>query len=392
MLTSIGLVVLGLVLLLVGGEMLLRGAVGLSTLLKLTPAVIGLTVVAAGTSVPELAVSGIAAYQGKTDIAVANVVGSNIFNIAVILGICALIRPMPISGNRIKLEYPVLVMVTLLCLVIAQDGEINWLDAIFCLAVYVGFTAYLVALVRQQVTASENKDLKAEVKNLTPEGEQPRAWLCIGLVGTGVLLLAGGAHATVVGASALARLLGLSDRVIGLTIVSAGTGLPEVVASLVSSIRGRSDVAIANVIGSNPVQYSGDSRSERHCCAVAGPTRPDRIGLLVDAWHHPAAVSGYVLRNAGEPLGRRIAADDLLRLHRIAVDAAVAPGPPEAEWAASKWISHEHRKGTASTSLRLVLASIQAESVSNAGLDARVGARDSCPFPDVRQHLDGHDL
>lgn len=114
MFTSIGLVVLGLVLLVVGGEALLRGAVGLSTLLKLTPAVIGLTVVAAGTSVPELAVSGIAAYQGNADIAVANVVGSNIFNIAVILGICALIRPMPISGNTIKLEYPVLVMVTLL--------------------------------------------------------------------------------------------------------------------------------------------------------------------------------------------------------------------------------------------------------------------------------------
>jgi cation:H+ antiporter len=251
MLTSLGLVFLGIVLLVVGGETLLRGAVGLSTLLRLTPAVIGLTVVAAGTSVPELAVSGIAAYQGKADIAVANVVGSNIFNIAVILGICALIRPMPITGNTIKLEYPVLALVTLLCLAIAQDGEINRLDASLCIAMYVGFTAYLVGLVREQVTAVESKELKAEVKELTPEGERPRAWVCSGLVGVGVLLLAGGAHATVVGASELARLLGLSDRVIGLTIVSAGTGLPEVVASLVSSIRGRSDVAIGNVIGSN---------------------------------------------------------------------------------------------------------------------------------------------
>src|SRR5688500_4464012 len=132
MLVSIGLLVLGLVLLVLGGEILLRGAVGLATLLRLTPAVIGLTVVAAGTSVPELAVSAIAAFQGKPDIAVANVVGSNIFNITVIIGLCALIRPVAIVGNTIKLEYPVLALVTLLALVIAQDGELNRLDAALC--------------------------------------------------------------------------------------------------------------------------------------------------------------------------------------------------------------------------------------------------------------------
>ncbi|MCI0700098.1 MAG: calcium/sodium antiporter [Planctomycetia bacterium] len=250
MLTSIGLIILGIVLLVVGGETLLRGAVGLAALLKLTPAVIGLTVVAAGTSVPELAVSGSAAYQGKTDIAVANVVGSNIFNIAVIIGLCALIRPIAITGNTIKLEYPVLALVSLLCLVIAQDGEINRLDAALCLAVYVAFTAYLVSLVRKQVTEAEAKELKAEVDELKVE-ERPRAWVSVLLVAVGVILLAGGAHSTVSGAAELARLLGWSERVIGLTIVSAGTGLPEVVASVVSSIRGRSDIAIGNVIGSN---------------------------------------------------------------------------------------------------------------------------------------------
>jgi len=248
---SIGLVVLGLALLVVGGELLLRGAVGLATILRLTPAVIGLTVVAAGTSVPELAVSGIAAYQGTPDIAVANVVGSNIFNIAVILGICALIRPLAITGNTIRLEYPVLALVTLLCLVIAQDGEINRLDAALCLAVYVGFMAYLVGLVRQQVTAAEAQELKAEVKELIPAENRPRAWVCLTLLAGGVGLLAAGAQATVTGAVELARLIGWSERVIGLTIVSAGTGLPEVVASLVSSVRGRSDIAIGNVIGSN---------------------------------------------------------------------------------------------------------------------------------------------
>jgi cation:H+ antiporter len=245
------MIVLGAVLLAVGGEALLRGAVGLATLLRLTPAVIGLTVVAAGTSVPELAVSGIAAYQGQNDIAIANVVGSSIFNATIIIGMCALIRPIAIMGNTIKLEYPVLVLVTLLCLVISQDGQINRLDALLCLAVYVGFTAYVVSLVRQEVTATEVAEFKAEVRELTPAENRPKTWVCATLVSAGVVLLAVGAHATVTGAVGVARLLGLSERVIGLTIVSAGTGLPEVVASLVSSIRGRSDIAIGNVIGSN---------------------------------------------------------------------------------------------------------------------------------------------
>jgi cation:H+ antiporter len=250
-LVSLGLIVLGLALLVAGGEALLRGAVGLATLLRLTPAVIGLTVVAAGTSVPELAVSGIAAYQGKADIAVANVVGSNIFNITFIIGLCALIRPLAITGNTIKLEYPVLALVTLLCLVIAQDGAIHRLDAVLFLVAYAAFTAYLVSLVREQVTAAEARELKAEVAELTPAPARPRAWVCLALVAAGVTLLGGGAHATVTGAAGVARLLGWSERVIGLTIVSAGTGLPEVVASLVSTVRGRSDVAIGNVIGSN---------------------------------------------------------------------------------------------------------------------------------------------
>jgi cation:H+ antiporter len=253
MLISIFLVIIGLVLLVVGGEVLLRGAVGLAVLLRLTPAIIGLTVVAAGTSVPELAVSGVAAWQNKSEIAVANVIGSNIFNIAVIIGLCALIRPIRIDGNTVKLEYPVLVIVTLLCLVIAQDGEVNRLDATLCLVIYFCFTAYMVSLVRQQLTASQEKHLELEVKELASEPikQSPRWLSCLALVALGVILLSGGAQLTVMGASDLAALLGMSQRLIGLTIVSMGTGLPEVVSSLVSTYRGRSDMAIGNVIGSN---------------------------------------------------------------------------------------------------------------------------------------------
>ncbi|TXH02518.1 MAG: calcium/sodium antiporter [Candidatus Moraniibacteriota bacterium] len=248
---AIGLVILGLVLLVVGGEALLRGAVGMATLLKLTPAIIGLTVVAAGTSIPEMAVSVLAAMDNKADISVGNVVGSNIFNIAFIIGLCAIFMPIPILGNTIKLEYPVLAIVTLLCLALAQDGEINRLDAILMMVMYIAFTAYLVSLVRQQVSASEAAALTEEVKDISANEKKP-AWSSSGLlVLVGVLLLAGGAQSTVSGAVELARLMGWSERIIGLTIVSIGTSLPEVVASAVSLYRGRADVSVGNVIGSN---------------------------------------------------------------------------------------------------------------------------------------------
>lgn len=251
MLLAIAWIVVGLLLLVAGGEALLRGAVGLATLLRMTPAVIGLTVVAAGTSVPELAVSVLAAGLGSTDIAVGNVVGSNIFNLAFILGVGALVRPLAIGGNTIRLEYPVLVLVTLMCLAVCEDGRISRLDAVLFLSVYAGFTAYLVSLVRQQMSETEVQEFRAEVQELARSDPGPRAWLSGLLVVAGIGLLAAGAHSTVTGAVELARLLGLSERVIGLTIVAGGTGLPEVVTSLVSSIRGRDDVAIGNVIGSN---------------------------------------------------------------------------------------------------------------------------------------------
>jgi cation:H+ antiporter len=251
LLIPIGLIVLGLALLVYGGDVLLRGAVGMAVLLSLTPAVIGLTVVAAGTSIPELAVSGIAAAQGRPTIAAANVIGSNIFNASVIIGLAALVRPMRIEGNTIKLEYPVLALVSLMCLVIMQDQQINWLDAIFCLAVYIGFTAYMVSLVRLQVTESESQEISEEVQELTAREGSPKAWRSILLVLAGCALLGLGAQATITGAVRLAEQFGWSDRTIGLTIVSAGTGLPEVFASLVASFRGRSDVAVGNVIGSN---------------------------------------------------------------------------------------------------------------------------------------------
>ncbi|MBM4069081.1 MAG: calcium/sodium antiporter [Planctomycetes bacterium] len=247
----LALIALGIVLLVFGGELLLCGAVGLATLLRLTPAVIGLTVVAAGTSVPELAVSASAALRGSSDISVGNVVGSNIFNIAFILGLSALVRPLIITGNTIKLEYPVLALVTLMCVAVCQDGLINRVDASLLVAVYIGFTVYLVALVRQEMTAAEAKEYAGEVKDLSLGQRTPHARVSLFYIAAGVALLAAGSQATVLGAVEVARIAGVSERVIALTIVSAGTGLPEAVTALVSSYRGRDEVAIGNVIGSN---------------------------------------------------------------------------------------------------------------------------------------------
>ena len=255
MFVSLCLVVVGLLLLVAGGEVMLRGAVGLATLARVTPAVIGLTVVAAGTSVPELAVSVTAAFQGSVDIAVGNVVGSNLFNLLFILGLAALVRPLAITGDTIRLEYPVLLLVTLMFLAVADDGSISRLDSTLFLATYVGFITYLVTLVRGRMNQTVRAELKAEVAELEPLIDNapppPKPWVCFAFLAAGVALLGVGANLTVTGAVDLGRMLGLSERVIGLTIVAGGTGLPEVVTSLVSSIRGRDDVAIGNVIGSN---------------------------------------------------------------------------------------------------------------------------------------------
>ncbi len=250
MLVDLLLVVGGLALLVFGGEALVRGAGGIALLLRVTPAVVGLTVVAAGTSMPELVVSVRAAVAGSPGLAMGNIVGSNIFNIAAILGIVALVRPLRIGGNTVRLEWPVMFLAAVQLHLLARDGLLDRLEGAFLALAIVAFTAYSVWIARRAGTAEQSEFAESA---RTPGGAPGRAaWLRnVGAVVVGVAALAVGASLLVRGSVSLARTWGVSETVIGLTIVAAGTSTPELVTSLVAAFRGRDDVAVANVVGSN---------------------------------------------------------------------------------------------------------------------------------------------
>jgi cation:H+ antiporter len=242
------LFIAGLVLLVVGAEWLVRGAARLAAALGVSPLVIGLTIVAFGTSAPELAVSIRAALTGEADIAFGNVVGSNIFNILVILGLSAAITPLVVAQQLVRLDVPLMIGVTVVAVIFAQDTRISRLEGA---ALFTGLIAYTTFLFIQ--SRRENQAILEEYE--AEFGERPRG---IGqlvlntlLVGIGLGMLTIGSGWLVEGATALARALGVSELIIGLTIVSGGTSLPEVATSVVAAIKGERDIAVGNVVGSN---------------------------------------------------------------------------------------------------------------------------------------------
>ncbi len=248
-LTVLGLFVLGLVLLVAGAELLVRGASRLAARLGISPLVIGLTVVAFGTSTPELAVSVQAGLAGQADIAVGNIVGSNIFNVLFILGLAALIVPLVVAQQLVRIEVPLMIGVSVLFLVMALDGRISGFDGMLLFA---GIVAYTVFTVRQ--SRKESAAVQAEYAREYGDGqsaERGRLPLQIALIVAGLVLLVLGAHWLVGGAVAIARHFGVSELIIGLTIVAAGTSLPEVATSIVAALRGERDIAVGNVVGSN---------------------------------------------------------------------------------------------------------------------------------------------
>lgn len=248
MLTSLALFSLGLVLLVAGAEALVRGASRVARVLGISPLVIGLTVVAFGTSAPEMAVSVGSALRGEPDIAVGNVVGSNILNVLVILGLAALIAPLTVARKLVRMDVPLMIGVSVLTLLLALDGHLGRLDGALLFAGIIAYTVHAIVQGRREGAAVQDEFAAAL-------GEEARGATGVArhlvLVAGGLVLLVIGANWLVDGAVVIARLLGVSELVIGLTIVAAGTSLPEVATSVMAALRRERDIAIGNVVGSN---------------------------------------------------------------------------------------------------------------------------------------------
>ena len=248
------LFIVGLAALVAGASLLVRGASALALSFGVSPLVVGLTIVAFGTSSPEVAVSVGAALEGQTDIAVGNVVGSNIFNVLFILGASALIVPLVVHVQLIRQEVPIMIGASLLLIALGFDGRLTRLDAALLFGLLVVYTVFLIVQSRRQTQEA--------VAELTAELPRSAAWdrhwaVQVALVVAGLVLLVLGSDWLVTAAVTFAKALGVSDLVIGLTIVAAGTSLPEVAASVTAAIRGQRDIAVGNVIGSNTFNILG---------------------------------------------------------------------------------------------------------------------------------------
>ncbi len=242
---TVVLFVAGLGLLVLGAEWLVRGASRLAAALGISPLVIGLTVVAFGTSAPEVAVSVKSAWAGQPDLALGNVVGSNIFNVLLILGASAVVTPLLVSSQLIRLDVPVMIGLSVLTLLLAGDGSIGRLDGAILFAGAVAYTAFQIRQSRRESAAIRDEYAQEYGPRRTSTAAN------LSFIGAGLALLVLGSRWLVNGAVAFAQALGVSELVIGLTVVAAGTSLPEVATSILAAFRGERDIAVGNVVGSN---------------------------------------------------------------------------------------------------------------------------------------------
>ena len=244
---TLGLFIIGLVLLTIGADMLVKGASHLAGSLGISPLIIGLPVVALGTSAPELAVSISSAWQGQADIAVGNVVGSNIFNVLFILGLSAIIIPLAVQQQLIRFDVPIMIAVSVLLLLLSLDHHLSHIDG---LILFSGIVAYTLFLIRQSRRDASTDATLTGIDSQEADG-QPHWGKNIGYLVIGLVMLVLGSKWLVDGAVMFARGLGVSELIIGLPIVAAGTSLPEVATSITAALRGERDIAVGNVVGSN---------------------------------------------------------------------------------------------------------------------------------------------
>ncbi|KUJ00860.1 calcium/sodium antiporter [Vibrio sp. MEBiC08052] len=247
MLTAVALLIVGLILLVWSADRLVFGSAALARNVGISPLVIGMTIIAMGSSAPEMMVSATAALANKTDTAVGNILGSNIANIALILGITALIKPLSINSELLRRELPFMIGVTLLSGVILWDGHLGFYEGVL---LFVVFAIFILAMLKISRSESNQKDrLLAEQESEVPEGVNSKValfWVIVGLI-----LLPLSSELLVNNAVIIAKYFGMSDLVIGLTIIAIGTSLPELAASLAGVLKGEDDMAVGNIIGSN---------------------------------------------------------------------------------------------------------------------------------------------
>ncbi|MBY0585994.1 calcium/sodium antiporter [bacterium] len=249
-LMTVAMLVVGLAILTLGAEFLIRGASRLASVLGVSPLVIGLTIVAYGTSTPELVVSVQSGLKGQDDVAVANVVGSNIFNVLAILGPCALLLPLKVSSQLIRLDVPIMIGSSLLVWLLASDGRIGTVDGLLLTSLIAVYTIWSIVKSRSE-TKEIQQEYDAEYGPAESGGRSSGAILKdLALIVAGLVFLVLGGQWFVDGSIQLARFLGISEVIIGLTIIAIGTSLPELATSLVATIRGERDIAIGNVVGS----------------------------------------------------------------------------------------------------------------------------------------------
>jgi len=249
----IGSVLAGLILLCIGGYAIVSGGVSLAKKLRISSMIIGLTVVAYGTSTPELAASLLAAFNSHTELILGNIIGSNISNVGMVIGISAIFAPLLISKITVSRWIPIMIGVSLLVVAMSYDGEISQVDGVILIAVLIAFTVYTIKTVKKQ-KIQQNET----IENETLEGEYflsrykietyPQS---IGLILAGVILLFIGGHLTVDGAVNIAETLGLSQLVIGVVIVAIGTSLPELITSIIAIAKKQTDIGVGNIVGSN---------------------------------------------------------------------------------------------------------------------------------------------
>ncbi len=239
MLLQFLLLAVGFVMLVKGADWFVDGASGIAEKFRIPPLIIGLTIVAMGTSAPEAAVSITATLKGTADITVGNIVGSNILNVLVILGLSAVITPLAVGKSTVRYELPFLIGITVLLLLLGLDGTVSLTDGLILLLFFALYLAYLFVMAKKGMAEIEESD-----KHL-------KLWQALLATAVGLALVIYGSDLTVDAASAIARMLGLSERFIGLTIVALGTSLPELVTSVTAARKGSADIAIGNIVGSN---------------------------------------------------------------------------------------------------------------------------------------------